>query len=222
MTPRLPAVLTALLALVLTAALTSPATASADGGGGARALEGQVFDAAGEPVGGVPVRVLMTRRLLKLGDFSVEDDVAAGPSTVSDARGFYRLSWTPDQAYDYFYLRFYDAETFDAVRYALPTDEDITQRVRSGRPVIVNRRLEDAPTWPELRREIERVGGVETPRGEILRALGMPDQVVPLDGGVVEWRYERAGVRYRLREGRLVEVLRPSAPMADASAGGAP
>lgn len=217
MIPRLHPVLALLL---LAAASAGPAVSAGEEGN--RALEGQIFDASGEPVEGVPVRVLMTRRLLTLGDFSVRDDVAEGPSTVSDAKGFYSLSWEPDPAYDYFYLRFYDARSFDAVRYSLPTDEDITQRVRSGRPIIVNRQLEDAPTWPELRREIERVGGEKTPRGEILRALGMPDRVVTLEDGLVEWHYERAGVRYRLQEGRLVEVLRAAAPVAAAHPGGAP
>ena len=211
-----------LLGLLLAAALLCPSAARAGDETDRVSIEGQIFDASGSPVGGVPVRVLMTRRLLKLGDLSLREDVAQGPSTASDARGFFRLDWAPDPAYDYFYLRFYDAQSFDAVRYALPVDEDITQRIRSGRSVIVNRQLEDASNWPELRSEIERVGGEATPRGEILRALGLPDQVAPLEEDLVEWRYERAGVRYRLRGGDLVEVLRAATPVADASPGGAP
>jgi hypothetical protein len=218
MTRRVPSAL-ALLFLAFALPLSS---ASAAGEAETSSIEGQVFDHSGAPVGEVPVRILMTRRVLRLGDLSLEDDVAEGPATRTDAGGFFRIRWAPDPVYDYFYLRFYDAESFDAVRYALPVDEDITLRVRSGRPVIVNRQLADASTWPELRREIDRVGGEDTPRGEILRALGMPDQVVTLEGGLVEWRYERAGVRYRLQEGRLVEVLRAAAPASAASPGGAP
>jgi hypothetical protein len=176
-------------------------------------LEGQVFDRAGQAVGGVPVRVLMTRRVLQIGEFTIRDDVGAGPATRTDDRGFFALTFVPDPDFDYFYLRFYDAVTFDAVRYAPPADEDITMRVREGRSVIVQRRLEDAPSWPALVREMDRVGGPQSPQGKILRALGLPDAVVPLQDGLTEWRYERMGLRYRMRDGKVIETVRQGTPV---------
>jgi len=168
-------------------------------------LEGQVFDTSGSPVPGVPVRVLMSRRVLALTDFSLRDEFAEGPATRTGATGFFRLELTAHPDYDFYYLRFYDTTTFDAVRFALPRDEDITDRVRDRRDVIVQRQLDDAPHWPAVRREVQRVGGVDSPRGRILRTLGLPDDVVRLPDGRSEWRYERAGVRYILRDGEVLE-----------------
>ena len=168
-------------------------------------IEGQVFDAEGNAVAGAPVRLLMTRRLITLTELSLRDEFAEGPSTRTDEAGFFRIDLRPDPDYDYYYLRFYDRTSFDAVRYALPADEDLTGKLRAGQSVIVQRRLLDAPNWPALVRELERVGGAQSPRGRILRSLGLPDDVVSRRGGATEWRYERAGVRYVIQDGEVVE-----------------
>ena len=191
------------LAVLLAAALLPVAARTPDAP--PMTIEGQVFDAEGTPVAGVPVRLLMTRRLITLTELSLRDEFAEGPSTQTDDAGFFRIDLRPDPDYDYYYIRFYDRTSFDAVRYALPADEDVTGKVRAGQPVIVQRRLVEAPNWPTLVRELERVGGPHSPRGRILRSLGLPDDVVSRGGGATEWRYRRAGVRYLIQNGEVVD-----------------
>jgi hypothetical protein len=205
----------ALLPLLLLTVGLLPAVAGRQPEPPALTIEGQVFDDAGAAVAGVPVRLLMTRRLVTLTDLSLRDEFAEGPSTRTDDAGFFRIDLRPDPDFDYYYLRFYDRTGFDAVRYALPADEDVTAAVRAGRPIIVQRRLVDAPNWPAVVRELERVGGSGSARGRILRVLGLPDQVVPRGGGVTEWRYERARVRYLIQDGEVVEraSLAPAEPV---------
>jgi hypothetical protein len=171
-------------------------------------VRGQVRNTTGEGVPGVPVRVIATRRVIKFLQVEskpVQAELAAG---LTDATGFYEISVPRDRDFDDFFLRFYDRERFDAVKYAVPPDLDITRIVRKGRVGVLDQNLEFAPGWDAVSRLVD-LYGEGSPRGEIVRRLGVPDRTertASPEGGEREtWWYDAVGVAYALEDGRVIE-----------------
>jgi hypothetical protein len=165
-------------------------------------VEGRIVDEVGEGVPAVAVRLLQSRREFHLADWSFEDLLKKEPLTRTDEHGFFEAEITADREFRAFWLRFYDPQTFDAVRYRLPEDHDVSRDVRKGRPVFVEVVLLDGANWVEVRRLVERLGD-GTPRAQLVRQMGPPDRRDEADG-LERFYYQRPGVVYRFRDGEFV------------------
>ena len=189
---------TALLAIAC-AALASPALpVSAP----SAVLRGRIVDQDGAGVAGATIRLLQSRRDFDIQDWKLVDRLTDSRVARSDAHGFFEATLSPDPGYRHFWLRFYDADRFDVVRYDLPDDVDITTRMRRGRPITLTVVLEDHSRWRNVRAWIDRLGA-GSDRGRLVRRLGIPDRREQ-SSGVESFWYDREGMVYRFREGRFV------------------
>lgn len=171
-------------------------------------VRGQVTDERGGGVEGIPVRVIATRRVVKF--LTIESRPAEKElvSTVTGANGFYELDVPKVRDYDFYFLRFYDSERFDSIRYATPADIEITGRINKRRPVIQDVRLPRAAGWDAVTRLVNLYGAQST-RGKIIRQLGVPDRTEragAADGVDREtWWYDSVGVAYVIEAGEVVD-----------------
>jgi hypothetical protein len=171
-------------------------------------VRGQVTDPEGNGVAGVPVRAIATRRIVKF--LTVESQPAQKEvvSTNTDANGFYELTLPKLRDYDYYFLRFHDPVQFDAVKFAVPEDVEITNRIQKRRPVVEDFVLDFSPQWDAVQRLVE-LYGASTTRGKIVRQLGVPDRTdhTATESGVERetWWFDAAGVAYVIEDGRVVE-----------------
>lgn len=202
----------ALLLAVAACGLALPAEAAA--------VRGQVFDAEGEPLEGVLVGV-----------FEREDSGGGlfgsrrkAPEKVrvatdrTDSQGLFEIELGAREFRGDVLVGCVPDEGWDRLRHALPEPRDVGRDLRRGGDVAVTFRVEDAPGWRELAREIERVGGPDSKRGKILRKRGHPpDRLITLDGRE-EWRYP--GVTFVFEQGELVEIRRDSQRAAQGRASG--
>ena len=168
-------------------------------------VRGQVTDSLGAPVADHGVRLLATRRVAKFLTIESEPAEAELASTRTDANGFYEMRVPRDREYDFFFLRFSTPTDFDRVRFDRPADREITKRFTSRRPVIQDCVLPAAPGWDAVQRLLE-LYGADSPRGRLIRALGVPDRVEPMDGaGREAWQFAAAGVTYIVEGDRVVD-----------------
>jgi hypothetical protein len=175
-------------------------------------------------VAGLAVRVLKSRRILHIGSLSTTEQSLEEIRSRTDGQGFYEFELPADPQFPYYYLRFYDPAEFDAVKYRLPEDRDISRRVREGRPVQVPLILAFAKDWPEVRTLVDQYGPASH-CGQILRALGLPSRRTPQEGGRELWTYDKDGVAYLVEGAKVVEtrqIGRPGAAAAGPSAAATP
>jgi hypothetical protein len=166
-------------------------------------VQGRVLDPDGGGVPGLPVRLFKTRRSLSVGRFSSGGQVTEASRTVTDGNGYFEIDVPRDRSYDDFMLRYYDSESFDRVKYAIPADREITKDLRGKGPIIVDLRLGYEPRWKEVQERIRRAGD-DSPMGEILRKMGIPEREQPgvgPDGPRVEWWYHTRGIVYFFSNG---------------------
>ncbi|MFQ5718379.1 MAG: hypothetical protein ACE5IK_02410 [Acidobacteriota bacterium] len=174
-------------------------------------VRGQVTDAPGHGVAGIPVRVIATRRVVKF--LSIESHPAEKElvAAITGPSGFYELEVPKVRDYDFYFLRFYDGAHFDGVRYARPDDVEITAWIDKRRPVIQDVTLAPAAGWDAVQRLV-KLYGAESPRGRIVRELGVPERTdhAPSADGVDRetWWYDRAGVAYVIENGQVVDRQR--------------
>jgi hypothetical protein len=182
-------------------------------------VRGMVTDESGVPVPGLTVRVLKSRSVVELGGLKSRDQTVEELRTTTDAHGFFEIQLAADSRFPHYYLRFYDPQTFDAVKYAVPEDRDISRRVRKGRPVQAPAVLKFHPDWPRVRALLEDYPP-GTQAGQVLRSLGLPSRRTPQDGGREIWIFDKAGVEYLVEGSRVLETR--SVPRASAAEGPAP
>lgn len=169
------------------------------------ALRGRITDSTGEGVPGQTVRLLKSRTYVKLGRLRSLDQSVEQARAATDALGFFEFEARVDPAFPYAYLRFYDPKTFDAVKYRLPDDRDVSKRVRAGRPVQVSVSLAFQPDWPKVRALLETYPpGSQV--GQVLRSLGLPSSKAPEGPGRELWTYDRVGVAYVIEGARVIET----------------
>lgn len=168
-------------------------------------VRGRVTDESGKGIPGQTVRLLKSRTFVKLGGMRSLDQSVEEKRTVTDSLGFFEFECPVDDSFPYYYLRFYDPKTFDAVQYRLPEDREITKRVRLGRPVEVSIGLRTQPDWPQVKALIDSyTPGSQV--GQILRSLGLPKSRAPEGPGRELWRYDQAGKAYLVEGSRVIET----------------
>lgn len=179
--------------------------AAAPTGPGKLPVRGRVTDEKGQGVPGQAVRLLKSRTFVKLTGLRSLDQSVEEKRVVTDSLGFFEFEFPVDASFPYYYLRFYDPKTFDAVQYRLPEDREITKRVRTGRPVEVSIGLKLQPDWPQVKALIDAyTPGSQV--GQILRSLGLPRSRQPEGPGRELWRYDQAGKAYVVEGGRVIET----------------
>lgn len=187
-------------------------------------VRGAITDETGSAVPGHPVRLLKSRKILSLGGFTSTEQSVEEVRVTTDAHGFFEFQFPSDGSFPYYYLRFYDPDTFDAVKYRLPADRDVSRAVRKGKTVQVAVILELDKRWPEVKALLDQVGpGSQV--GQVLRALGLPTGREARGGGRELWTYGSAGVAYlvegaKVLETRRVPVTGAGAPTSAPVAGG--
>ena len=129
--------------------------------------------------------------------------------TTTDSNGYFSIDAPKERRYHYWFLRFIDREHLDTVKYLPPDDVEITQSARRGRVATVTGSIRFHPQWAEVELRISQVGGEKTPRGKVLRALGLPEkQVAVADSDGEEWWYFTHGVVYAFRGGAAASMRR--------------
>lgn len=208
------------LAMLGPAAFTGPQGALAAG----RPLraQGRVLDETGAGLGGWPVLLLATQRYITLNRFTSGGDVAVAGRTTTDAQGYFSFDLEKSRGYHYWFLRFTDPTHFDPVVWDAPGDVEITKDVKRRRAAMVEVRLRHHASWREVEKRIALSGGESTPRGRILRALGLPEKEAgDPAAGSEEWWYFTKGVLYVFRGADSPELHRfepvPPPPTALAS-----
>ncbi len=175
---------------------------------GAYKVEGQVFDREGSPLAGIEVTVLERGSGSPLDALRRDLDDRVVIRKKTDAHGLFRVDLNIPKTSGRVVVRCYDREAWDHLRYEPPRDVDVTNDLRRRGHAVVSCAIEDAPAWSELVHQIERAGGAGTPRGKILRAHGIPKEVIATAGGTVEWKYPL--VSYVFEQGTLVRTIERS------------
>ncbi len=195
-----------LFPVILGVALILAGSVDSEGARGPEKVQvrGVVVDEEGGSVPGVTVRLLKTRSLILPKKFALEDQVVEAGRAVTDASGMFEFEADRDSSYGGFFLRFYDPQTFDTVRFQVPEDREITRKWKQGRPIIVTKVLKPGPQWEEIVRRIDRYGK-SSEVAEILRTLGLPDRVEGDFGdGREDWCYDRPGICYHLEGSQVL------------------
>lgn len=195
-----------LLGVVLSLVAVAPGGAS----GGVISIRGSISDEAGAPIPGQTIRLLKSRSILKLSGLTTVDQNVEEVRAGTDPHGFFEFSVTPDPNFRYYYLRFYDPQGFDAVKYRLPDDREISRKVRQGRPVQESVVLRLQSDWPKVKALIDEYGPASH-CGQILRALGLPTRRAPQGADRELWEFDAAGVAYLVEGQKVLETRRLAA-----------
>jgi hypothetical protein len=196
----------AILAVAGVLLLAAPAVA-ADPAAGQVEVRGSVADETGAPLPGQAVRVLKSRTVVDLSGRRRTDQDVEEVRAMTDEHGRFSLQFRVDPQFKSYALRFYDPKQFDAVKYSLPQDRDISRRARAGRPVEADVALRPHPDWPKVKEMIERCGAASH-CGQVLRALGLPSRRVAQGAGRELWEYDSAGVAYLVEGPKVLETRR--------------
>lgn len=195
-----------LLAITLLAAVPATGAALAQEEGPEVVVSGRAQNEDGKPLAGLEVTLIRTHKKMSLWRSKRTVSESELDRATTDEHGFYELRSHDDGSFSSYFLRFYDPGSFDSVRYQIPADEDVTRRVRRGRDVVQNLVVRENAAWPEVAERVERFGA-ESPRGQILRQVGLPEKVMHPDGAQPEneeWWYYRRGIVYKFSGDRIM------------------
>lgn len=189
----------------------APAASVAAPAAAGMTIRGRITDTDGAPVPAGTVRLLKTRRVKVLGAAPDADQAIEEARTRTDAEGQYTLDAAIDNAFPFWFVRFYDPATFDGVKYRMPADLDVSRQVRAGALIDAGVVLKFHPDWPQVRALVEEYGAASR-RGQILRSLGMPTRRTAGDEGMETWEFARAGVTYVLDGDKVIETRHAQPP----------
>lgn len=163
-------------------------------------VQGRVLAESGDGMAGWPVQLIATQRYVELGSRSSGGGVATLARTTADASGYFSFDLPKERGYQFWFLRFVDPQHLDPIRYLPPPDIEVTDDVRRHRVAAVQVTIRVHPDWAEVQRRIAEAGGESTPRGKILRVIGLPEKSVRDEiSGEEEWWYFTKGVVYTFR-----------------------
>ena len=173
-------------------------------------VRGVVKDTTGALVPGLTVRLIKTRTVYSLRPPRSQEQGVDETRVRTGPEGAFELEFPIDPTFHAYFVRFFDPKLFDAVKYRLPRDLDITRHVEAGRTVQANMVLELQPTWPQVKALVDEYGAA-SPLGQILRTLGLPTRREAEGEGRELWHFEAAGVSYLVDGDRVVETRRTGA-----------
>jgi hypothetical protein len=156
---------------------------------------------------GQAVRLLKSRSLVELGGLKSRDQHVEELRVTTDEHGFFEFDFQVDPAFPYYFLRFYDPKTFDAVKYLLPADQDISRKAKKGGRVQATVVLRHHPDWPQVQALVDE-HGPGSHVGQVLRSLGLPTKKTPQGPGRELWTFEKAGVAYVVEGSKILETHR--------------
>jgi hypothetical protein len=178
-------------------------------------VKGTVTDAGGAAVPGHVVRLIKTRRLRSIGAPHSQNQEVEEARTKTDVEGRFTIEFKNDNDFPFWYVRFYDPKEFDAVKYKVPVDVEITRAISASAAVEVGAVLQLQPDWPKVKGLVDQYGPASR-RGQILRNLGLPSSRNPEGEDREIWVYNAVGVSYVLQGDTVIETRRftPTAPPA--------
>jgi len=181
-------------------------------------IRGSVTDENGAGVSGQTVRLLKSRSILRLSGLKTTEQNVEEVRASTDPHGLFEFTVTPDPKFRYYYLRFYDPQSFDSVKYRLPDDLEVSRKIRQGRDVTETIVLRPRAEWPKVKALIDEYGPASH-CGQILRALGLPTRRTPEGAGRELWEFDAAGVAYLVEGQKVLETRRLPAAAEPARAG---
>jgi hypothetical protein len=178
-------------------------------------VKGTVTDVGGAAVPGHVVRLLKTRRLRSISAPHSQSQEVEEARTKTDADGRFAIEFKTDNDFPFWYVRFYDPKEFDAVKYKLPLDVEISRAISASAVVEVGVVLQVQPDWPQVKGLVDQYGPASR-RGQILRNLGLPSSRGPEGEDREIWVYNAVGISYVLQGDTVIETrhFTPTAPPA--------
>ena len=167
-------------------------------------VNGRITAETGEGMASWPVSLLATQRYVEISTYTSGGKVSEVSATATDANGYFSFDVPRKRGYHFLFIRLSDPERLDTVMYLKPADIEITAQVRRGGLATVEAVIKTHPDWPEVERRIAEAGGALTPRGRILRSIGLPEKVAQSEAGEEEWWYFTHGVVYLFRGAEAV------------------
>ena len=171
-------------------------------------VKGQLIEADGDgtPAAFQTVRLIKTRKIRSVSDPKARSQEVEEARTRTDASGAFHFEIPADPSFPFWFLRFYDPKEFDAVKYQIPPDHDVSRAVHDGHGAEVRAVLLFQRDWPKVKELVDRYGP-GSQRGQILRSLGLPTRQ-PQEDGRELWVYAASGVAYLLEGDKVVETRR--------------
>jgi hypothetical protein len=139
---------------------------------------------------------------------------------MTDGEGRFELEFALDPSFHAYFVRFFEPALFDAVKYLVPSDLEITRQSEKGGVVEAHAVLRFHPDWPQVKALIGEYGAA-SPRGQILRSLGLPKHKEDLGEGRELWVFEAAGVSYVIEGEKVVETRKTDGGQSGSTAPGA-
>ena len=170
-------------------------------------VKGSLTEVNGTPAAFQTVRLIKTRKIRSVSDRKARAQEVEEARTRTDASGGFRFEIPSDPEFPFWFVRFYDPNEFDAVKYVLPTDADVSRAVHDGYGIEVSAILNFHPDWPKVKALVDQYGP-GSQRGQILRSLGLPTRQEPRDEGKELWVYSASGVSYLLEGDKVLETRR--------------
>jgi hypothetical protein len=167
-------------------------------------VNGRVLAESGQGMPSWPVSLLATSRYVEISSYTSGGKVTEVAATATDANGYFTFDVARKRGYHFLFLRLSDPARLDTVKYLKPADIEITAQVRRGGLANVEAIIKTHPDWPEVDRRIKDAGGELTPRGRILRSIGLPEKIAQSEMGEEEWWYFTRGVVYLFRGAEAV------------------
>ena len=198
-----------LLGCVLFLSFVLPLAAARYAQGERVEITGAVSDAQGQPIENVRVMLVATRSYFSLRELRRTEGETRRVAATTDASGSYTLTWPWDSYFNQFELvagvpvrKAKGGETLEVL-----AREDITRKMR-GSPVVTSLAIQNRQFIDRLREFLASIDSDDERR--IYEEMGKPDRIqrVESPGHLEEsWWYFESGRMYRLRDGRLEQVV---------------